>query len=591
MMMQLRRIPALAMLLSVGACTESGVVFPVPDPPPISGGTLLILRDGRTAVASDPDYHRVFIVDLEARIVAHQVPLEQGSEPGRLVEDGAGRVHLVTRHAGALLTLDPKAGAVIGTRPICGAPRGLDYDAALDAIHVACATGELVTVPAAGEGELRRLQLDLDLRDVVVRGDRVVVSRFRSAELLEVGADGNIASRSKPSSFVPRDLPAMDFEPSVAWRTRALPSGGTLTVHQRALVDQVPNPLPPAQSYYGNALNSTPDPAIVHSTVTVSRALPMGSRAPSEGAPTLPLAGLPVDVAVTADEAVVAVASATAGAVFEASFNGYALPHTSSTVTWHQEITVPGQPIAVAYDPSNRLVVQTRRPATLLIVGTEPISLGQEPERYGAGDAAHDLLHMPAGASGAMACASCHPEGGDDGRVWSFAGIGERRTQTLRGGLASTAPFHWNGDLGDMAALMDEIFVGRMGGTHPGPGHAEALAAWLDALPAPAPLGAIDPQAVERGRALFEDAEVACSSCHSGRLLTNNDTVDVGTGGAFQVPSLVGVVHRAPFMHDGCAASLRDRFAESCGGGDRHGRTSHLTSAQVDDLVAYMQSL
>ena len=37
-------------------------------------------------------------------------------------------------------------------------------------------------------------------------------------------------------------------------------------------------------------------------------------------------------------------------------------------------------------------------------------------------------------------------------------------------------------------------------------------------------------------------------------------------------------------MHDGCAPTLKDRFGP-CGGGDKHGVTSKLTSGQVDDLV------
>ena len=38
----------------------------------------------------------------------------------------------------------------------------------------------------------------------------------------------------------------------------------------------------------------------------------------------------------------------------------------------------------------------------------------------------------------------------------------------------------------------------------------------------------------------------AARTCHSGALFTNNATVDVGTGRAFQVPSLRGVAWRAP---------------------------------------------
>ena len=60
---------------------------------------------------------------------------------------------------------------------------------------------------------------------------------------------------------------------------------------------------------------------------------------------------------------------------------------------------------------------------------------------------------------------------------------------------------------------------------------------------------------------LFEDtARAGCITCHSGPRLTNAQTVDVGTGAPFQVPSLVGVGTRGPFMHDGCAKTLDDRF-------------------------------
>jgi cytochrome c peroxidase len=72
--------------------------------------------------------------------------------------------------------------------------------------------------------------------------------------------------------------------------------------------------------------------------------------------------------------------------------------------------------------------------------------------------------------------------------------------------------------------------------------------------------------------------------------LTTNALVDVGTRGTFKVPSLVGVGARAPFLHDGCAITLTDRFG-SCGGGETHGHTAHLTAAQLADLVAYLESL
>jgi cytochrome c peroxidase len=99
-----------------------------------------------------------------------------------------------------------------------------------------------------------------------------------------------------------------------------------------------------------------------------------------------------------------------------------------------------------------------------------------------------------------------------------------------------------------------------------------------------------DAAAVQRGLALFQDAQIGCSTCHNGPKLTNNQTVDVGTGGQFQVPWLVGVAARAPFLHNGCIITLQDRFGPWAGG-DQHGKTSQLTAAQINDLVAYLESL
>ena len=78
----------------------------------------------------------------------------------------------------------------------------------------------------------------------------------------------------------------------------------------------------------------------------------------------------------------------------------------------------------------------------------------------------------------------------------------------------------------------------------------------------------------------------AAEGCRTvGRTL-----VHIGTGAMFQVPTLIGVGARAPFMHDGCAATLMDRFV-TCGGGDAHGTTKALSQTQLTDLVTYLESL
>ncbi len=155
-----------------------------------------------------------------------------------------------------------------------------------------------------------------------------------------------------------------------------------------------------------------------------------------------------------------------------------------------------------------------------------------------------------------------------------------------------TAPFHWDGDMTDLGSIMDEVFVNRMGGERQGPRHVKAIASWIGTIPelprsTPKP---VSESVLKHGAEVYAKAQ--CDTCHNGAMLTNNETMDVGTGKAFQVPSLVGIANRAPFIHDGCAATLKDRFLNpACGGGDKHGRTSDLTEAELSDLVAYLETL
>jgi hypothetical protein len=198
------------------------------------------------------------------------------------------------------------------------------------------------------------------------------------------------------------------------------------------------------------------------------------------------------------------------------------------------------------------------------------------------------MFHLNTG--GGISCASCHPEGGEDGHVWSFAGVGLRRSQALEGGASARAPFHWSGDLLTFTDLFNEVMLKRMAlPVTPPPGDVDALVRWMDTIPALPPGEGLDAELVERGRALFFDPAVKCGECHSGPTYSDERIYDVGTGGEFVTPSLLGVGLRAPLMHDGCAKDLRARFG-LCGG-NAHGDISGLDEADFDALVAFMKSL
>ena len=566
-------------------------------PPPISGGTLLVTKDGSTAVAADPDRDAVYVVDMAAASVAHTVALQPGDEPGRVAEDGAGRVHVALRSGGALVTIDPSTGTVLARRNVCPAPRGVAWDKTSDLVWVACATGELVALPAAGGMAMQSYVVERDLRDVVVEDDgSLLVSTFRSATVLHIQADGTVASRDTFSTggFA-------NVTPQVAWRTIAGASAGsTVTVFQAESSNIISTHSPGGYGGGGGPGRPPLDAGIPPGGPAGGPFSPIVESAVAFRGPSgvstvasLPEAVLPVDVAISPVDSSVAVVAA--GNAFSSLGNIWRVSGGNRVTSTRVGVA---QPIAAAFDANNDLVVQSREPAALSLTkaGMEiVVGLSSDTRR----DTGHDIFHTQAGAL--IACASCHPEGGDDGHVWLLEGL-PRRSPSLRGTIAGTAPYHWPGDEATMSALVDDVYTGRMSGARLDTQQHAALSAWVESIPAPPAPSWVDADAAQRGQALFQSSDTGCATCHSGPKLTNNATVDVGTGTdhgvlpdggavptAFQVPPLVGVGWRTPLLHNGCAATIGDRFGKCAS--VSHGTTSKLSAQDVSDLTAYLDSL
>jgi hypothetical protein len=563
----------------VTSFTDPVVVAETP-PPPISGGTLFVSDASRIAAVSDPDHDQLVLVNLDDAKVTATIAFEPGDEPGRVVEDSAGRFHVALRSGGAVAIVDPQAGTLLERRAACTYPRGLAYEASSDVIYVACAEGALVTLPAAGGEATRSVQLVRDLRDIVVENGRLWVSVFRTAEILRVDADGAIVERQRPPAL---RMGGIDTAGAlVAWKMLADPNGGVLVLHQRAQLGEIII----EEGGYGAGTCG----GIVEGAVTQ-----VDAGEPPETSTASFSSALAVDMAIEGDD----VLMASAGAVQSGSLNVFlpAAPRFNrenlelssepefSTCNFFESglgtLTVAGQVVAVDFDGSTP-VYQLREPGTL-IIGERGVTLPGDSNL----DTGHLLFH--AATVVGLACASCHPEGREDGHTWNFAGFGPRRTQSVGGMLAGTAPFHWAGDEATFAHLVEDVMTGRMVGPALTSDHGTALMNWIDSIPIMAAPAAPDADAVLRGKLLFETEEVACSTCHAGETLTNNKSYDVGTGSALQVPSLRGLAWRAPFLHDGCAATIEDRFG-SCGG-NLHGDVSGLSDAERSDLVAYLNAL
>jgi hypothetical protein len=570
-------------------------------PPPVTGGSVRIVKadNAAYAIVSDPEEDVIDVVSLDgAPALVGQIALSPGDEPNRAVSDASGMVHVVLRGGGAIATIDPRTASLVDRRAVCPAPRGIDYDASLDTLHVACATGELVSLGSTGP-VTRVVRLDRDLRDVIVSKNGLLVTRFRSAEVLHVDSAGNIATRTSPHPSLDQTYSSMASV--VAWRTIQNVKGDVVMLHQLASTQALV--VVAWQTYYADA-NSP----ISASAVSVES----GNDDPTA-------LGIEVAIDATSDATGVVETLGLLGDIQTGNTNPndpsasvISLGEKStdfSVVNNHDQFVAidDGGPIGVPFK-----VVQRRAPtAKLEIFGAsfqDPIASVSLNQKTSHLDTGFDVFHIPTFVG--TACMSCHPEGGDDGHTWKFSfsstsGTGTlsptntevRRTQSLRGGIVTdSAPYHWNGDLPTLGALCDEVFTHRMGGGKVTSTQEPIVAHWMNSIPRVPVRTDLDATKVAAGKALFEGS-AGCTSCHvggTGTLVANQDigkTDSLGQSQPMQVPSLLDVVDRAPYMHDGCAATLMDRFTNPSCGGANHGNAANLSQDDLQSITTYLESL
>jgi mono/diheme cytochrome c family protein len=577
------KIGLFSTVMMLGACADDAASFePERDdrtpiiaedpPPPISGGTLLVTASD-LAVVADPDRDRVSLVSVDPPKVLHDVAFEHGDEPTRVVEGSGDLVHVVLRGSGSVASVDVASGEIVARRAVCNEPQGMDFDAAGERLFVACADGMLVDVPElAADGEVVRHWVEPDLRDVVVDGDRLLVSRLRSAQVLEISLDaGLVLARNKlPGSGTAR--------PTVAWRLRRLAPGVVGMLHQFSETTPVPisapppepdTPDPPPSPYGGGGEGSCGLPLVRPAITTWT--------GDERGTIELPGPGPAVDLARSpSGEFALALAGAPDDEGDVRISSEFPDPCTDT------RLDTPGQPTAVAYTSSGWLLVQSREPSHLYVYSpahehTVTIELTNT-TRF---DTGHDLFHRATGTQ--LACASCHPIGEDDGHVWTFEELGPRRTQNLAVGLAGSEPLHWNGDMSDFSELANEVYTHRMGGPLQSAARTAAFEGWLFSLERPAASSSsFDASVVARGEALF--SELGCVACHAGERMTNDRTVQL-RGESLQVPSLRRVSVRAPYMHDGRAANLRAAIMDMVAATNPG---AQITSTEATALEAFL---
>jgi DNA-binding beta-propeller fold protein YncE len=219
-----------------------------------------------------------------------------------------------------------------------------------------------------------------------------------------------------------------------------------------------------------------------------------------------------------------------------------------------------------------------------------------------------------------ISCSSCHPDGESDGRTWQNP-EGLRDTPAMAG-IAATHPIHWSADRDEVQdfefTIRGQLMQGRgLTRTRLNPALGKpnkGLSRDLDALAiynnshgftlSPHAKNGLS-QSAKRGKILFLSKQTNCASCHKGSYYTDSITGqksvrhDVGTGKAdptekmgptYDTPTLLGIYRTAPYLHHGKAATLRDVLTAK-NPKDRHGKTSHLSDAEIADLVTFLKAL
>jgi DNA-binding beta-propeller fold protein YncE len=209
----------------------------------------------------------------------------------------------------------------------------------------------------------------------------------------------------------------------------------------------------------------------------------------------------------------------------------------------------------------------------------------------------HDASHT---LQGWLSCASCHPDARSDGLDWDMLNDGAGNPKNTHTMLYSpnTPPVMSHGQRATAGVAISAGFK-AIEFVMPDHSWEVAVGNYVNALTAEpyGKAGAQKSAAAQRGEAVFTKAE--CDTCHSGRYYADLQPHDVGTKGVrdlasdsaeFYTYTLGDLWRSAPYLHDGSAATLKD-VVTTKNVGDQHGKTSTLTSQEIDDLVQYMLEL
>ncbi|MCP4006883.1 MAG: hypothetical protein GY725_22110 [bacterium] len=198
---------------------------------------------------------------------------------------------------------------------------------------------------------------------------------------------------------------------------------------------------------------------------------------------------------------------------------------------------------------------------------------------------------------GRRSCATCHPGGGSDGKAYRQGEPVEHGSEDARltlptRGIWLSAPYLSDGSIETAEQVIDRMLRIEMRNSTLAGRDLAALVAYALSIP-PFDRGRVqedgipvDPStlASQRGYEVFLTLE--CDECHPPPLFTRAVNSDVGSGGLWNVPSLLGVSKRSPYGHDGRWQGLEEAVKAMLQAGDHK-----IRELEFRQLIEYLELL
>ena len=543
-----------------------------------------------SALAVDPLGRGTWVVDEEQ----NEVMLSSGEKDARRIVVGAWPQQLVVAPDGTVFVSCRERGtvAVIGTDfavrsvEVGAEPRGLALGPGGGLLYVGLVTGRaLVALDTATLAVVARRELPSAPYAVAVVGQTV-------AALPRLG------SRLVLASLDLRALHEEELPPTaaLAWHGQALaPAGDDLLVTYAAVDTGLSAPVQTGGEGYGGGAVRFPVElrvALLHDGHFIVTPAPLAQKLGADGSDI---------TAALVHRDTLYLASRGTGSLLSLELSTLAAPRLKDRVPLGQGLNglaVDGAGNVISFAAFDRKLVGAAKPTALSPSRLDPeLALGRQ------------LFHRSDDtrtSGAALACATCHPDGREDGLTWRLKGT-RVQTPMLAAKLGDTAPYNWHGTSKTLEENVGQT-IARLGGSGISDSERRALARYLrEGLHAPVKPPPSDKALVALGRDVFTRASVGCSDCHTlDGTLTDGARHDVGTltaaereelaaahdvnkdPASFDTPSLLGVALTPPYFHDGSVPSLETLIATN---GDRMGHTSALSQREKTALVAFLKTL